>query len=91
MAEAAAQAKKDAAASPPGWEHVLDLSCELTVELELPSFRLEEVLALEEKSVVDWHWKVGNDVPVRVNGVLVAWGEFEVASDHLAVRFTDLA
>jgi flagellar motor switch protein FliN len=73
------------------WAHVRDLPCKLTVDLPLPAFRVMDLLALEPGSVIDTHWPVGNDVPLRVNGELLAWCEFEVVENRLAVRLTELA
>lgn len=73
------------------WVHVLGLTCGLSVELPLPGFRVEDLLSLAEQAVIDTHWTVGNDVPLRVNGELLAWCEFEVVENHLAVRLTELA
>jgi hypothetical protein len=32
-----------------------------------------------------------SDVPVRVNGLLIGWTEFEVIEDRLAARITEQA
>jgi flagellar motor switch/type III secretory pathway protein FliN len=34
---------------------------------------------------------VRRDVPLRVNGNVIGWSEFEVVGDTLAVRLTELA
>jgi flagellar motor switch/type III secretory pathway protein FliN len=73
------------------WKPVLELRCELTVELPLPVFNIADLLKLRAGSVIDAHWRVGQDVPLRLNGTLVGWTEFEVVSGNLAVRLTELA
>ena len=73
------------------WRPVLGLPCELTVELSLPGFKIADLLHLRAGSVIAAHWRVGQDVPLRLNGTLIGWSEFEVVSDHLAVRLTELA
>lgn len=73
------------------WRPVLGLPCELTVELSLPGFKIADLLRLRAGSVIAAHWRVGQDVPLRLNGTLIGWSEFEVVSDHLAVRLTELA
>jgi flagellar motor switch/type III secretory pathway protein FliN len=73
------------------WVHFSNLECRLTVELPLPKFRVSDLLSLAKDGVVNTHWLVGNDVPLRVNGELLAWCEFEVVESHLAVRLTELA
>lgn len=73
------------------WAQVQTLPCELTVELPLRGFKLAALLDLGPKSVIDSHWQVSSDVPLRVNGELIAWGEFEAVGDRLGVRLIELA
>jgi flagellar motor switch/type III secretory pathway protein FliN len=73
------------------WKPVLELRCELTVELPLPAFNIADLLKLRAGSVIDAHWRVGQDVPLRLNATLLGWSEFEVVSGSLAVRLTELA
>ena len=73
------------------WDRYARLQCEFTVEVPLPSVKLADLLDLKVGSVIDSRWKVGTDIPARVNGVVIAWSEFEVVSGKLAVRVTDLA
>ena len=79
-----------AEANSEAWAQALTLLCNLTVDMPLPGFTLGDALRLQEKSVIDSHWRVGRDIPLRVNGKLVASGEFEVVGNHLAVRLTEL-
>jgi flagellar motor switch/type III secretory pathway protein FliN len=72
------------------WQHVQDMACILSVDLPLPGFRVRDLMRLQPQSVIDTRWPVGNDVPLRVNGELLAWCEFDVVEDHLAVRITEL-
>jgi flagellar motor switch/type III secretory pathway protein FliN len=72
------------------WVQALALSCALTVDLALPGFTVRDWLQLNRESVIDSRWQVTGDVPLRVNGVLIAWVEFEVVNDHRAVRVTQL-
>jgi flagellar motor switch/type III secretory pathway protein FliN len=73
------------------WTLVLPLPCRLTVEVPLPGFTVGDALRLRPRSVINSHWHVGTDVPLRLNGELIARGEFEVVGNHLAVRLTELA
>jgi flagellar motor switch protein FliN/FliY len=73
------------------WSHVQELRCELTVDLPLPEFRVADWLELRPRTVIDTRWRVGNDVPLRVNGELLGWCEFEVVEGRLAIRLTELA
>lgn len=93
MPEAATgrELESDAAERPAAWAQLLPLPCQLTVDLPVPKYCVADVLHLEPSSVVTTHWRVGADVPLRVNGELVAWGEFEVVENRLVVRLTELA
>jgi flagellar motor switch protein FliN/FliY len=73
------------------WLRAGRLPCLLTVEIAMPGFTVADLVHLEHGRVVASHWTVGQDVPLRVNGQLIAWSEFEVVQNHLAVRLTELA
>jgi flagellar motor switch/type III secretory pathway protein FliN len=73
------------------WQRVMSLPCRLTVDLPLPDFKVSDFLKLRTASVIDAHWRLGHDVPLRLNGALIGWVEFEVLGTHLAVRLTELA
>lgn len=72
------------------WAQALLLRCALTVDLGLRGFTVRDWLQLNSESVIDSQWQVTAYVPLRVNGVLIAWAEFEVVNDHRAVRITEL-
>jgi len=102
MAAAAGQAMSPPAGEKPGgqaetereelrWRPVLDLPCQLTVDLPLPNFKVADFLQLQSGSVIATVWRVTRDIPLRVNGTLIGWGEFEGAGKRLAVRLTELA
>ena len=82
---------REAQARDLSWRPVLGLPCHLTVDLPLPGFRVTDFLALEVGSVIGTSWRLSHDVPVRINGTLIGWAEFEGAGKRLAVRFTELA
>jgi flagellar motor switch/type III secretory pathway protein FliN len=73
------------------WRPVLDLPCQLTVELPLPHFKVADFLALRAGSVLGTNWRLAHDIPLRINGTLIGWAEFEGAGIRLAVRVTELA
>jgi len=54
-------------------------------------FTVGDLLSLERGSVVETAYHQSSDLPLRVNGQLVGWTEFEVVGDRLAVRLTDLS
>jgi flagellar motor switch/type III secretory pathway protein FliN len=92
MAESAAvaQPQSSTVADPDTWAQVLPLPCRLTVDVPLPGFTVADALRLRPSSVINSHWTVGADIPLRLNGELIARGEFEVVGNHLAVRLTEL-
>ena len=73
------------------WVRVAPLPCLLTVEISVPGFTVADLVHLESGRIVTTSWTVGQDVPLRVNGELIAWSEFEVVQSRLAVRLTELA
>jgi len=73
------------------WQHVEALPCLLTVEISVPSFTVGNLVHLERGRIIATCWTVGQDVPLRVNDELIAWSEFEVVQNRLAVRLTELA
>jgi flagellar motor switch/type III secretory pathway protein FliN len=91
MAEAAVVAPaENSVAHPEAWAQVLPLPCRLTVDVPLPGFTVADAVRLRRGSVINSHWRVGTDIPLRLNGELIARGEFEVVGNHLAVRITEL-
>jgi flagellar motor switch protein FliN len=72
------------------WQRFLGVSCQLTVQLTVPGLRVRELLRLKSGSVVDTKWSLSTEVPLLANGQLVAWSEFEVIGERLAVRITEL-
>jgi flagellar motor switch protein FliN len=93
MAQTAAAPQPDSSANEPpaDWSSVHGLICELTVELALPGVRVRDLMGMQRDIVIDSHWQLSADVPLRVNGELIAWSEFEVVGKRLAVRVTELA
>ena len=73
------------------WLRVEALPCQLTVEIPVPGFTVADLVHLERGRIVATRWTVGQDVPLRVNEELIAWSEFEIAQNRLAVRLTELA
>jgi flagellar motor switch/type III secretory pathway protein FliN len=73
------------------WRPVAGLPCQLTVELPLPNFKVADFLAMRPGSIVATRWRLAQDVPLRINGTLIAWAEFEGGGSRLAVRLTELA
>ncbi len=73
------------------WLLVSRLPCRLTVELPVPGFRLGDLLKLSSGHLAATACHVSQDLPLRINGTLIGWGEFESVAQHLAIRITQLA
>jgi len=67
------------------------LPLQLDVTIPVPSFRLGDLLALEKGVVLGSEWSHSDDVPVWCGGSQLAWTEFEVVDDKLAVRVTRIS
>ncbi len=97
MAQAATQTaptQPEASIQPqsnPGWEHAVWLPCTVSVEVSIPHFTPNELMQLEPNSIVRTQWAISANVPMKVNGELIAWCEFEVVANRLAIRLTELA
>lgn len=67
------------------------LPCRLAVDLPVVHFTVGDLLRLKKGSMVETGYHQSSDLPLRVNGQLVGWTEFEVVGERLAVRLTDLS
>lgn len=67
------------------------LPVELDVSIEVREFRVRDLLALMPGRVIETSWSHGEDVPLGVGEVQLAWSEFEVLDGQLAVRITRLS
>jgi flagellar motor switch/type III secretory pathway protein FliN len=67
------------------------LPCRLTLDLPLVQFTIGDLLKMTVGSIVATACHHTGDVPLRVNGQLIGWTEFEVLGEKLAVRITELA
>ena len=76
--------------NPEDWESVAMLACEMSLEVPIPGFTVRDLLKLAPGDVIDTHWAQTSDVPLRINGVLLSWTEFELIGNRLAVRLTEL-
>lgn len=66
------------------------LPVELDVVVPVEEFRVRHLLALEPGKVISSQWSYGDDVPLAAGAVQLAWSEFEVIDNQLAVRITRL-
>jgi flagellar motor switch/type III secretory pathway protein FliN len=69
-----------------GW-----LPCQLSLEIPIVKFTVGDLLRLAKESIVETGCASTDDIPLRANGLFVAWSEFEVIGNRLALRITELA
>ncbi len=67
------------------------LPCTLALEVAVVRFTVRMLLELAPGTVLETSCHQSMDIPLRVNGLLLAWSEFEVVGERLAARITDLA
>jgi flagellar motor switch/type III secretory pathway protein FliN len=67
------------------------LPCELTLQVPLLRFTVDDLLTLAPGIVVETACHHTADLPLRVNGKVIGWAELEVIRDRIAVRITELA
>ena len=60
------------------------------MDLRIPHFTVRDLLDLAPGCVLDTLHEEGSHLPVVVNGQTIAWGEFDVVDDGLAVRLMEL-
>jgi flagellar motor switch/type III secretory pathway protein FliN len=66
------------------------LPCTLALEVSVVGFTVGSLLKLAQGGLVRTSCHQSSDIPLHVNGLLMAWTEFEVIGDRLAARITDL-
>lgn len=69
---------------------VVRIPIEVDVAVPVRNFRVRNLLALEQGHVVESLWLPGEDLPLAAPGAQLAWTEFEVVDQKLAVRITRL-
>ena len=62
----------------------------ISVEVPVVGLTVRDLFHLEKSSVVVTSQPSGANVPVHAAGSLIAWGEFQVFGDRLAVRLAEL-
>jgi len=67
------------------------LAVELDVAIPVRDFRVRDLLALAPGQVIGTQWQEEEDLPLAARGAQLAWSEFEVIDEQLAVRVTRIA
>ena len=73
------------------WKQLLGLPCSVSVEIPVAAFTASKLLQIEAGGVIASQWATTSNLPLKVNGEFIAWCEFEVLGNRLAVRLTELA
>lgn len=66
------------------------LPCTVALEVSVVGFTVGSLLKLSQGALVQTSCHQSADIPLQVNGLLMAWTEFEVVGERLAARITDL-
>jgi flagellar motor switch protein FliN/FliY len=89
------EAAKDNGASHSGAEQVdlsllMDVPLQVTVELGRARMTIENLLRLNQGSVVELNQMIGEPLNILVNNKLMAHGEAVVVKDKFAIRVLDV-
>ena len=76
--------------APAAWKPFGWLPCKLSLELPVAHFTVRELLRLVPGRIVSTEWSRGAEIPLRANGQLIGWAEFEPVGDHIGVRIMEL-
>jgi len=74
----------------PDWEPLWWLPYELSLDLPVAKFTVRDLLQLRAGAIVPTCCSRGTEIPLRANGQLIGWAEFEPVGDHIGVRITEL-
>lgn len=72
------------------WQGFEGLPCVASLQVEVPRFTVGDLLRLAPGSIVETECTAGSDLPLLLNNSLIAWTEFELVGEKLAVRVTEL-
>lgn len=73
-----------------GYECLAAVPLELEAELGRTRLKVREIIDLKEGSVITLNKLVGETLAVRVNGVLLAYGEVVVINDSFGIKINNL-
>jgi flagellar motor switch/type III secretory pathway protein FliN len=71
------------------WGSLLHLECAVSTELKVPDLTVDDVLRLQPGTVLSTQWRTNRDIPLRVNGRLLGFTEFDSAGETMGVRITE--
>ena len=67
----------------------LDVGLDIEVELDRPVLTVRQILELEKDSIIETRRSAGENLDVRIGGVLVGFGEIVVNEATTGIRITD--
>jgi flagellar motor switch protein FliN/FliY len=75
----------------PQWLAISRLPVVLTARIPLSAFKVRDLLRLQQGQLIRSDWSTTEDIPVKIGRVSLAWSEFEVVEQNMAMRLTRLA
>ncbi len=93
LAETNASARESLSAAIPqrkSWPAVEWLPIQLSVALPVLRFCVRDLLSLDPGQVIATAWPHGDDLPLAIEDVQLAWVEVEAVDQEMAVRITRL-
>lgn len=89
---APAAPRRAANGSPPSVDidFLLDISLDVTVEVGRTKMMVNDLLQLQQGSVIDLDKMIGEPFEVYVNKKLIAFGEVVVVNEKFGIRLTDI-
>ena len=72
------------------WPAIEWLPVQISISLPIPRFRVRDLLALDPGQILSTDWPNGDDLPLSVDQVQLAWVEMESVEQEMAVRITRL-
>lgn len=73
------------------WPMICRLPVLLEASIPLSGLRVRDLLELRSGQTIESAWASPEDVPLKAGTLQIAWGEFEVVEQRMALRVTRLA
>lgn len=70
-------------------QHCGDIPMEICVDLDQVVMTLNQVLHLEQGSIIKMNRSAGENINISIGGALVAFGEIVIIETAMGVRITD--
>jgi flagellar motor switch/type III secretory pathway protein FliN len=75
----------------PAWPSLARVPETLTALIPLRRFTVRSLLLLDKGQMIESNRSLTEDIPMKIGGVQIAWGEFEVVERTMALRVTRVA